>query len=499
VETIRASRRVLSGRYRIDELLGTGGMATVWRGQDLRLDRPVAIKELAAPWLRDRTAVERFDREARMAARLAHPNVVAVYDVGIHHDGRYLVMELVEGATVAQMLVNGPLPVAQAIAIAVQTCDGLAAAHAAGIIHRDVKPANLIVTPGGVVKICDFGIARAPLAMSDPNLTGPMLAMGSSKYMAPEQVYGQADARSDLYALGCTLYTMLAGIAPFAGDVAEVVDKHLTQRPVPLRERRADVAVPLEALVAQLLAKTPAARPVDAGEVKVRLLALDEHLAPLAAHEMIPSSIVGVPEHIQALRAATPPVAGERAGPPSTTGAARSANGGLWRWAGGGVLIALAAILIALAATWRSLSGEAEGLRAQWVPAPGGLLAPSTTRSSQPQAASHPSTSTQSGSSASPGALESSQAPPADPIAAMRLAIQRQVDSGNLNPDKAGDLYKKVDELARAMNDPSADTAAKKVKELRDRLAALLADGQLSAAGYDALILALELIAATLP
>jgi serine/threonine protein kinase len=242
VETIMALGRLLSGRYQIDELVARGGMAAVWRGRDLRLDRPVAIKELAGPWLSDPSAMARFDREARTAARLAHPNIVTVYDVGIHDNSPYLVMELIEGATVAEMLVGGPLPVAQAIEIAAQTCDGLAAAHAAGIIHRDVKPANLMITPAGVVKICDFGIARALLATADTNLTGPSFAIGSSKYMAPEQAHGgPIDARADLYALGCTMYAMLAGAPPFSGDASEVLQQHLNQPPVPLRELRADV------------------------------------------------------------------------------------------------------------------------------------------------------------------------------------------------------------------------------------------------------------------
>ena len=161
VDIIGAVGRVFSDRYQIEEFLGGGGMARVWRGRDLRLGRPVAIKELAGPWLRDPTALARFDREARTAARLAHPNIVAVHDVGVDNDSRYLVMELIEGVTVSAMLADGPLPVVQAIAIAAQICDGLAAAHAAGVIHRDIKPANLMLTPAGVVKICDFGIAQA--------------------------------------------------------------------------------------------------------------------------------------------------------------------------------------------------------------------------------------------------------------------------------------------------------------------------------------------------
>ncbi|HEX6871450.1 MAG TPA: protein kinase, partial [Micromonosporaceae bacterium] len=186
VETIPAVGRVLSGRYQIEGLLGSGGMAMVWRGRDLLLDRSVAIKELAGGWLGEPSAMARFDREARMVARLAHPNIVAVYDVGVHGQSRYLVLELIEGATLARVIADGSVPVAAAVAIATQICDGLAEAHAAGIVHRDIKPANIMLTPAGVVKICDFGIARALLGEANTGLTGPMSALGTRLYVAPE-------------------------------------------------------------------------------------------------------------------------------------------------------------------------------------------------------------------------------------------------------------------------------------------------------------------------
>jgi serine/threonine protein kinase len=176
--------RVLSGRFQVDELLGSGGMASVWRGRDLRLDRAVAIKELAGPWLADRSALRQFFREARMAARLAHPNIVAVYDVDIHDRTPFIVMELIEGETVAQLLTDDPLPIEAVVAIAAQASDGLTAAHAGGVIHRDIKPANLMLTHAGVVKICDFGIAKAIFGAADTTATGPLVAIGTSKYMA---------------------------------------------------------------------------------------------------------------------------------------------------------------------------------------------------------------------------------------------------------------------------------------------------------------------------
>ena len=181
----------VGGRYRVERLLGSGGMAAVWLGRDLLLDRPVAIKRLAGAGLTEPMAAERFEQEARSVAQLAHPNVVAVHDFGTDNGAPYLIMELVDGVTVAAMLADGPLTIAQAAAIAAQTCDGLAAAHGAGVVHRDIKPANLLVTAGGVVKICDFGIAKMLGVAGQASLTGETDAMGTASYMAPERVDDQ--------------------------------------------------------------------------------------------------------------------------------------------------------------------------------------------------------------------------------------------------------------------------------------------------------------------
>ncbi|MGW5672013.1 serine/threonine-protein kinase, partial [Micromonospora sp. NPDC003776] len=277
-------RRLLDGRYQSEELLGSGGAGEVWRGRDLRLDRPVAIKLLAAG-LDEPAAAERFDREARTAARLTHPHIVGVYDFGSEADDSYLVMELVEGRTVAELIADGPLAVGQAVAIAVQACDGIAAAHAAEVVHRDVKPGNLIVTPAGTVKICDFGIARLPAAAGHDTLSGPATKLGTSSYMAPEQALGRpVDPRTDLYGLGCTLYAMLAGRPPFTGDPIDVLDQHVNAPPPPLRDHRPDVSAELDLLVAELLAKDPVDRPTDATTVRGRLAALLPETADRARH-----------------------------------------------------------------------------------------------------------------------------------------------------------------------------------------------------------------------
>ncbi len=266
---------VVAGRYQVGTLVGRGGMAAVWVGRDLLLDRPVAIKQLSGAGLAEPMAAERFEREARSVAQLAHPNVVAVHDYGTVGGEPYLIMELVAGETVATMLDDGPLTITQAVAVAAQTCDGLAAAHEAGVVHRDIKPSNLIVTPAGVVKICDFGIARMLGGTGTTSLTGETEALGSVSYMAPERVGDHpVDHRVDLYGLGCTLYAMLTGAPPFAAESAvATLTLHVTKAPTPVSELRADVPPMLEALIDELLAKAPSARPADAAHVKARLIA----------------------------------------------------------------------------------------------------------------------------------------------------------------------------------------------------------------------------------
>ncbi|MEU8465610.1 serine/threonine-protein kinase [Streptomyces sp. NPDC029003] len=252
---------VLAGRYELAELVGVGGMGEVWRGRDLSLDRDVAVKVIPRPG-EDKLAL-RLRAEARAAARLSDPHLVAVHDVGESPvDGQsvvFLVMEFVDGRPLGAQ--SGPSAVEDVVRWGMQICAGLQAAHAAGIVHRDIKPGNILLTARGQIKICDFGIARQSGARG---LTTTGSVIETPAYMAPEQAQGRHDPRTDLYALGCVLYELLTGETPFTGTGWDVLAQHANQPPVPVRTHRPEVAGALDRLVLRLLSKDPADRPPSA-------------------------------------------------------------------------------------------------------------------------------------------------------------------------------------------------------------------------------------------
>ncbi|WP_424213887.1 serine/threonine-protein kinase [Streptomyces sp. BI20] len=284
---------LLDGRYRLDRRLGAGGMGEVWRATDTRLGREVAVKTISTQVAEDPRLEARFRKEARTAAGLAHPHIVTVHDHGEGTVGGrrtlYLVMELVRGRSLAAVLAKGPQSVPDVVDWAVRICQALAAAHAAGVVHRDVKPANIMVHgPGETeVKICDFGIARLA-EETGTGLTATGMGIGTPAYMSPEQVRGERgiDGRSDLYSLGCVLYELLAGTPPFTGAAWSVVHQHVNTAPRPLRELRPELPRELSALVMELLAKEPARRPADAAATAERLRRV---LAPGTAERPAPT------------------------------------------------------------------------------------------------------------------------------------------------------------------------------------------------------------------
>jgi len=264
--------QVLAGRYVLTGVLGTGGMATVWRATDNVLGRDVAVKVLSPQYAADGGFLARFEREARHAARLSHPRLVTVFDSGVDDGVAFIVMELVAGPTLRQVLDKQRiLPIDEAVRIAVAICEALEAAHAAGLVHRDIKPANIVLS-GSDIKVLDFGIARAE-GVAGGTLTAGVL--GTAAYLSPEQASGRAAGpQSDLYSLGCVLFEMLTGTAPFAADsAAGLAYRHVHDDPGRASGRRPAVPRRLDSITAQLLAKDPAARPPSAAAARAGLLA----------------------------------------------------------------------------------------------------------------------------------------------------------------------------------------------------------------------------------
>jgi eukaryotic-like serine/threonine-protein kinase len=273
--------RILDGRYQLGSLLGVGGMASVYLATDRVLERQVAVKVLRSSDSRDALFVERFRREARAAAQLSHPNIVAVFDSGSDADQPYLVMEYVPGQSLAQLLHRqGRLAPRRAIELAIQVCAALAAAHAQGLVHRDIKPANVLVGDDGQVKVTDFGIVKAAAATT---LTGTGTVLGTAAYLSPEQAQGHpVDARSDLYGLGCVLYELLCGSPPFGSGADRsplgIATRHVSEPPEPPSARNPQVDPALDQVVLTALAKDPAQRyqsAVDMQDALERVLAGD--------------------------------------------------------------------------------------------------------------------------------------------------------------------------------------------------------------------------------
>ena len=224
---------VLSDRYELLSLLGEGAFGRVYRAADRRLGRTVAAKVIKPWWLDDPEWVHRLDQEARLVARLNAPQIVQIYDVGQDHLGSYYISELVDGQSLQQRLASGRLPVDDSVAIADQVCLALHEAHNAGVIHRDVKPANILLARSGQVKVTDFGIARLTTGATRSSMSGTLI--GTPLYGSPEQARGQATSRSsDLYSLGAVLYEMLSGTPPFNGESpVDIALKHVSDPPTP--------------------------------------------------------------------------------------------------------------------------------------------------------------------------------------------------------------------------------------------------------------------------
>ena len=347
--------RLLGGRYQVGELLGYGGMAEVHRGRDLRLGRDVAIKMLRTDLARDDTFQLRFRREAQNAASLNHPAIVAVYDTGEERTATgeplpYIVMEFVNGRTLKEVLASeGRLMPRRALEITAEICAALEFSHRHGIIHRDIKPGNVMLTQTGQVKVMDFGIARA-LASGAATMTQTSAVIGTAQYLSPEQARGETvDARSDVYSTGCVLYELLCGHPPFVGDSpVSVAYQHVREDPKPPSHSNPDVTPAINAVVLKALAKNPLNRYQSAAEMRADLLRAAAG-RPVYA-EPVMTAPPGPPTPTQVTR----PISGGPRPVPARVGNARRRRTSGWAIAALAALAVLAVVaLVAALIVWQ--------------------------------------------------------------------------------------------------------------------------------------------------
>ena len=370
------------GRYRVLGRLGVGGMATVYLAEDSSLGRKVALKVMAERYAEDGEFVERFRREAQAAARLNHPNIIAVYDRGEANGRPYIAMEYLQGRTLKQVIQKeGPLPAERAIAIAMQVLAGLRYAHEHGVVQRDVKPHNVLVGDDGRIKVTDFGIAHA----GDPQMTEVGSIVGTAQYLSPEQARGRSvGPQTDIYSLGVVLYEMLAGRVPFEGDSSVAIAmQHVSDAAPPLRSLAPLVTESLALVVAHAMLKDPAQRYGSADEFAADLDRVRRGLVPVAATALMAAVPSQPTEHVPAVEAtriaprveATPLLSGEKPPLQPTTPRRRSR----WPW----LLVLLLVLAVGALAAFALGVGSGNGTPTT------GQTTGSNTTTSTPVVASH--------------------------------------------------------------------------------------------------------------
>jgi eukaryotic-like serine/threonine-protein kinase len=442
---IAGSGRVLAGRYELGTALGSGGMATVWLAHDRVLDRDVAVKVLRGQYATDPAFLARFTREARHAASLSHPGLVTIFDTGVDHGTAFIVMEAVPGRTLREVLLTGgPLPVATAVAIAVDVCEVLDVAHRAGVVHRDIKPGNILLANDGRTRVFDFGIARADGA--DP-LTQTAMVLGTAAYISPEQAAGQsAGPKSDLYALGCVLFEMLTGAPPFtAENPVGMLYQHVHDRPQPPSATRAEVPGALDAVVLRLLAKNPATRPATAADTRNDLLAAMRVAADHAGTRLLPTVDAVVP--------------------PSSPRRARR------RWPVAALIVLALLSLLAWfgfrhhVATPAAASSPSHSAAKSPTPSPSAVQIPTPTPTPTPTV---------------PALLVVPATTPAGALDALRSVIQAGGAANLIDPSAASQLSQATDAVQSALQRGHNKSVGAKIQDLTELLATLTSDGQVT-------------------
>ena len=477
-----AHAAVIADRYELAEMIGRGSMAEVWRALDRRLEVPVAVK-LLDPTVSGIAAAERFAREARATAQIVHPNVVTVLDVGQDGRRRFLVMELLSGRSLAdELAARGPLPVAETCALLTQAAAGLDAAHRAGVVHRDIRPANLHLTANGTLKVVDFGLAH--LASEATRLTSAGAFVGNAAYLAPERIGGAGGGvAGDLYALGCVAYELLCGRPPFTGSPPDLVDQHLHRTPDPLRGHRPDIPVELERLILALLAKDPARRPADADRV-ARELAVFADRNRLYGRPAVPALPRPAPAGMN--RAAHMTGGGLRtrdtvvldAPPPASRPKRRPPVRAVLAVAGIAVVAASGIAVFAASGTSGALeetpaSAPVAASPSTAAPAPS-TPSPTPTPSATPEATPSPS-ATPPTPRRRPGRLG-----PRAWLAALDRAVAEQRRRGAIDARTADKAHRKIRQAAEKLADGKPREAQKKLRELARDLAKAYRKGEIS-------------------
>jgi eukaryotic-like serine/threonine-protein kinase len=448
----------LAGRYELGPQIERGGMAIVYRATDTVLNREVAVKVLAGALARDEGFVRRFEREARNVARLSHPNVVQVFDAGSEDDTHFMVMELVEGTTLAEVIEReAPVPADRAARIAADVAEALGAAHAKEIVHRDVKPANVLLTANGTVKVADFGIARAA---DSARITQTGTLLGTAAYVSPEQAVGMpATPRSDIYSLGCVLFEMLTGRPPFTAETpVAMLQRHLND-PVSPPSSQASVPEALDRLVVACLAKDPSSRPPSASDLRRDLLAAtvpdrpgDTMVMEVAEEPTLPVAAPGAPP-------APPPMPVTAPGPPwwSRPGAILL----------GGLLLVAALVLLILSATDGGGRGDARTAGDGRGPGPSTSAKPST------------QTSTPASSPSAAGIQAA--------YTSLIAGIKEEAANGGLEDKAAKDLLHRAEDIGEKLEEGKYEEVAGKIGEFGDKLQEQVEKDEVSSASAEVL------------